>query len=519
MRLAATLARPRGRGALPRRPPVGQVTSLPAPTDGWDASTPLSQMSVTRARILTNYWPEPDKVSHRKGYASHATGIGGDVEALMAYSDTTLFAAGEGTIWDVTSAGAAVSAVGGHASNRWQHANFATTGSLYLVCVNGTDDLRRFDGTNWSAGTYAGTATSTLVNVGVSKEHLWFAQNDSPDAWYLSAGQVQGTLVRFPLGGVFDRGGNLQAIGNWTVDGGAGIEDLTCFFSTLGEVAIYRGYDPASSTTWELAGVYRIGRPLGRRCLTNLGGELAVLTEFGLQPLSSAVIQDLAQQQAQAVTQRVGPAIAEFARLYSTNFGWQALSYPKLGALLINVPFSGTRYDQCAMNLRHGAWTRFTDIPAVCWTVWNGGLYFGDPDGTVFLADSGYSDNGESILFDVQTADTDLGTTVIKTALNVRMILATDGSPAPTMEIAPDFQESVPAAVSASSETDYGIWDTALWDTALWGPDRVTVGGWQGAQALGNTFSLRARESAMGFAVDWIRWDLRWQPGTGMANV
>lgn len=520
MRTAVALSRGRGRGALPRQAPLGQVSPIPAPVAGWDAATPLAEMAITSARLMVNFWPQPDSVTLRKGHEGHATGIGDDVETVMPYGDTKLFAAGNSTIWDVTSAGAAVSAQGGFTNTRFQWTNYATTAGPFLAVVNGADSLQIYDGTDWSAPSITGTASSTFIGIAASKRRLWACQVDEIDAWYGPTGAIAGAFTRYPLGGEFPLGGALQAIGNWTRDGGGGLEDLTCFFSDQGEVAIYTGYDPTDAAIWQKVGTYRIGKPIGRRCLTQVGGELAVLTEFGLQPMSSALQQDTAQQAALAVTQRIGPAIAEFARLYGTNFGWEALTYPRMAALVINVPISTTlRHDQCVMNLRHGAWTRFQGWNAVTFGVFGGRLYFGGTDGTVYLADEGASDGGTAIAYDVQTADTSVGAPFLKSAQMVRAVFLTNGSPAPTIETIPDFGDQIPEAVASEAETDYALWDVALWDDGLWAPEFQTYAEWQSVVGIGTTFSLRMRLTVTGLVASWVRWDFRSAPGAGVNNV
>jgi hypothetical protein len=43
-------------------------------------------------------------------------------------------------------------------------------------------------------------------------------------------------------------------------------DDYAAFITSEGQVAVYSGADPASSTTWSLVGVFDIGAPIGRRC-------------------------------------------------------------------------------------------------------------------------------------------------------------------------------------------------------------------------------------------------------------
>src|SRR5258708_25671776 len=48
---------------------------------------------------------------------------------------------------------------------------------------------------------------------------------------------------------------------------------------------IYDGLNPAD-TAWTLKGLYKISKPLGRRCILKAGGDIAIMTEDGIVPMS-----------------------------------------------------------------------------------------------------------------------------------------------------------------------------------------------------------------------------------------
>src|SRR5882762_8651784 len=57
---------------------------IPAPTDGWDAISPLAEMDPKRAVILDNWVPRPGYVELRGGYAPYSSTLGtSEVETLM----------------------------------------------------------------------------------------------------------------------------------------------------------------------------------------------------------------------------------------------------------------------------------------------------------------------------------------------------------------------------------------------------------------------------------------------------
>ena len=65
------------------------TASSPAPIGGWNARDPEAAMKPSDAVWLENWWPGTADVTVRKGAANHVTGIGGQVESLMAYSSPT----------------------------------------------------------------------------------------------------------------------------------------------------------------------------------------------------------------------------------------------------------------------------------------------------------------------------------------------------------------------------------------------------------------------------------------------
>ena len=372
---------------MARRPSRGRTArqySLPAPTDGWNARDNIAAMPPLDAVILDNWFPSTGYLQVRNGNTEFADGVGvGSVFALMAYSSPAggkLFAASATNIYDITPGGTAPSVVASMTNGRWQHVNFTTSGGSFLLAVNGADTPRQYDGTNWSASTISasGLTTANLINIWVHKGRIWFVEKDTLDAWYLSAGAIAGTAVKFPLGAVFQLGGELIAGGSWSRDGGDGMDDLQVFITSNGEVAVYQGTDPASADTFALVGVFRIGRPLGYRCMEKFGADLIVVTDQGYLPLSQVLRLDPSQAEAQAISDKIRDAVSEAALSYGGNFGWQAISYPKSNWGLFNVPtVEGEQAEQHVVNVLTGAWCRFTGMNAVCWEVFNDDLYFG----------------------------------------------------------------------------------------------------------------------------------------------
>src|SRR6056297_1437704 len=140
-----------------------------------------------------------------------------------------------------------------------------------------------------SSITITNVATADLSQVWLFKERLFFVEKGTTSAWYLPVESIGGAATEIDLGSVFSKGGNLLFGARWSLDSGAGLDDVCLFVSDRGEVAVYEGTDPSSADTWRLAGVYEIGDPVNKHGFFKAGGDLAILTKDGIIPVSAAV--------------------------------------------------------------------------------------------------------------------------------------------------------------------------------------------------------------------------------------
>src|SRR5580765_206980 len=110
---------------------------VPAPTEGWDAISPLASMDPKRAPILTNWVPRPGFVELPSGYTNwNRIHPNQPVESLLVWrspSSTKMFAAMGGGIFDVSVRDTYTQDVSGLASARWQYVNFAPANSTNVI--------------------------------------------------------------------------------------------------------------------------------------------------------------------------------------------------------------------------------------------------------------------------------------------------------------------------------------------------------------------------------------------------
>ena len=486
------------------------VHSVTAPIGGWNKRDPLASMGDTDAVILDNFFCQPTELELRGGYADHVTGITGDVETLMDYESASgtseLFAAADNSgtcaIYDVTTAGTVGAAVvSGLTSARFRHSHINTVGGSFAHFVNGADNLQLYDGTTWYtvtdvSATYSitGVDTATLDDVALHMRRMWFVEQNSMSAWYLATDAISGAATEFNIGAVFHRGGKLAKLATLTIDAGYGMDDHLAFISSEGEVALYRGTNPASASTWSLVGVYFIGAPIGINFTRKFGGDVIVITRSG--PVSLTGAMQTKDKNNSALTDKINQQVASDTANYGSQYGWDVIAFPQKNVLFLNVPISSTVSYQYVMNTITGAWSRFTGWNAKCWYVLNNELYFGGA-GTVYKAWTGTSDNGSDIVTDVLPAFNNFGTqSQIKRIAMARIILGYDSAVGVVADINIDFDMATPVSTPTFSPSVYGTWDSGVWDSAIWGGDLVVARDWQSVFGIGYWASLHFKTSS-----------------------
>lgn len=486
----------------PSRRRVSSGASIPAPVEGWDAVSPLAAMDPKRAVVLDNWFPREGYCEIRKGWAYHASSGAADaVETLAAYHGTTpgddaLFAIAGGTIYDATNNGSMVATgVTGLGNSRSQFVNFTTSGGQFLYLVNGADDPNIWDGATWTNPTITGITASDAIHINIHKNRLWFTLKDSTKAAYLPVDSIQGAATTFELGGLFSLGGYLMAMATWTLDAGVGVDDHAVFISSRGQAAIYKGTNPAVAADWVLVGVFTLGSPIGRRCFTNVGGDIALISVDGVVPLSKSLIYDRAAINNVALTANIAPVMNESARLYGENFGWQLIGYPRGTMAILNVPLQeGVTQQQYVMNTLSGAWARFKAQNGGCWEVFQDRLFFGDNAGNVCEADVAANDGGADITADLKTAFNYFRSPgVLKRFPMIQPLITSDGRVTPAIDVNTDFRDSTPTNVPNGSTFSGALWNAFNWNEANWPESRATTTDWQTVTAIGQCASVRMR--------------------------
>lgn len=505
-----------------------QPAHLPAPVGGWNARDSIAAMPPDDASLMDNAFPSTTDVMLRKGWDEHVTGISGQVQSLMVYNTPggtqQMYAAAGTSFYNVSSSGAVGAAVQTGLSNaKWQSINFTDSGgSSWLVTVNGIDGPRYWDGATWTTVTAVstpaiiGVTPTSLVHCTSHKNRLWFVETATLKAWYMPTDAVGGTASVLDLSAIAKYGGFIQAIDTWTIDAGEGVDDHWVAATSEGEVIVYKGSDPASSSTWQLVGVWKIGAPIGRRCMLKVGGDLLIVTVDGVEPMSTALISSRVNPRS-AITDKIRQAMSDAVDLYGTNFGWQLCFYPKGDMLFLNVPVSeGSNQQQYAMNTISGNWGRFKGVEANCWAIFMDEPYFGS-NGFVGQFWNTLSDNGVNIEADIKQAFNVFGRPGYKKHwTRARPIFATDGTPSVLIGLNVDYDDEAPTGTLTFNPTTYGVWDSALWDVGVWGGGLNVSRSWAMVNGIGFAAAIRLKITAQDIEVRWQATDLLMRQGAAL---
>lgn len=481
-----------------------RVIPVQAPIGGLNTRDALDDMPPEDAVLLDNWFPSYGFCQLRRGHEVHATGVGSsNVDTIVEFlsgSTQKMIAAGSGKIYDATSTGAATELATGFSGNRWQTVTFNGT----MALVNGIDAPQQYDGSTVGALTISGSGltVANLIDCFVFNSRVWYVEKDTLNLWYTATNAIGGTLTKFDLSRVGKFGGTLLTIASITFDAGDGPDDFICFITTAGEVIVYQGTDPSSASTFGIAGRYKMGVPLDRRGLVQVGNDTMILTQSDYVPLSRI----FKQGELKLSESKISGAARDAARDYGSNTGWEAILYPNGNQIIVNIPvLTGGTYKQHVQNSTTGAWCTFSGLNATTWGVFNKSAYFGKNDGKIYLYDENDNDDGANIDASGQTAWNKLRSISNKQLKAIRPLISADGDLTYSIGAGKDFESFLLATTSSAAPGS--AWDTSDWDTSSWAQENIIRAAWTLAGKFGNIFSSRLNVSTKDQVVKWLQTD------------
>lgn len=479
-------------------------------------------MAPDDAYTLINWIPGATDCVVRGGFLQWVTGITGQVNSLLVYnsaSQANMFAAAGTSIYDVTSTGAVGAAVvTGTASSKFQYVNITTAGGSFLLAVNGDEKLRGYDGSAWyqdgdGMHDISGLDTSTVININLHNNRIWLIPDNSLKAYYLGTNSISGAATAFDFSSIARLGGHLVGMVTWTIDAGYGMNDNAVFLTSRGEVLVYIGLDPSSTSTWQKIGQFQIGSPIGNRPFLKWGGDAILINYDGLTPMAQG-LQSSRLDPRVNLTDKIRGAMSTATSVYANNFGWQVQDYPKGSLLILNVPVSeGSAQEQYIMSTVTKNWFQCRGYNANCWALFNDDVYFGS-NGYVAKAFTGLSDANANINATAVQAFNDFGSPgVNKRFTMMQPVLNVNGTPSISAGINVDFNISTPNGILAFTPIGYATWDTSLWDAGIWSGGLVVSQAWQGVNGVGKYAAPTLQTATNGIELHWMATTMVYEKG------
>jgi hypothetical protein len=285
------------------------------------------QFAVT----LDNWVPMEGSLAMRPGWRAWATGMPGRIGGLMAYNSGAnhqVFAASGTGIYDVTgpgAVGAPVTTGMGASARRACKSRPAAAISCWSTTARRGTTIQR-DG----LGAWTGTGTPRLTWANQFKTRIMCGRRTCSAFWYGPPVSIGGAFIEFPLQGVCALGGGVCGGGSLDARRRQRPRRLLRLITTEGELVVFKGTDPSSTTAWGLVGKWNLPRPIGNRFLHPFGGDVLVLTEGGIYPISAIVSSgaDAAILPTKAYTRAIEPNVPRFGARAPRNDGWDLVGMP-----------------------------------------------------------------------------------------------------------------------------------------------------------------------------------------------
>lgn len=522
--------------AKPKIPPQQKQVRFPVPVAGLNTVDNMLAIKPIEGLYLDNIIARPFGLEIRKGWKDHQQidftppALPPAVRSIIPYhgssvADDALFVSTDetdGPIYDVTAGNTTpltdvlTWTNAPDAPGECYYTQFANAFGNYLIVVSAGGGVARFDGTTWTEVALGGGAGEISFASGALtlrdlcfvfswKKRLWFVERNSSRIWYLPVDAIAGVLNVFDFGAQLINGGSIQFGANWTYDAGAGIDDNLIVITSKGDMLIYQGTDPSDATKFQIKGTWYIGRiPSGRRGFAQMGGDLMLVTEFGVVSVSDFVSGRITAPTGQSsFAPKINPSIARAVSNSIDEDYWHITVVPKEEIVVLANPYISpmwNRQQHWMMNGLTRAWTTCTNMDILCSCTFQGEFYYGTSDGWVKKGFTGYRDGDNfdsSVLGQLVTGrmitgfyDFETGSSN-KRATRVRLLGLAEGDISYHIVVRNEYKFRELFGVSDPVPGGSSVWDTAIWDAALWADALRTFDDWYGVAGFGKRLSVQ----------------------------
>jgi hypothetical protein len=394
---------------------------LPAPVMGMNTEDPVAAMDPLYATWLCNVDAETQYCQMRGGYRIYGSiplvapdvwsiilslgvyGVGSS-QKLFAYVQGGSGGAGVNRVIDCSTAGTGTLAFScvDNAADEAIWVNYKSRGSFLLEAFPIGSDWPTYNGASWANGWIGAGGGKYRIGASVwYKSRIYTAENGNGTVYYGAVGQITGDVTTsFPVGDVFTYDSNIKAMGTFSSTEGVISQEYIVFVNSYGEVLVYTGDYPGSSS-WQIAAKFIIGEPLGYR--TNSGfayrNDFLIITKTGLFSCRQLMQQGNQAAIEQSISQKIDPYWKELFSYYpaisgstiANSTGAYSETQRKVyvlapGHIDSAGNYNSTDYTMFVYNTDNGAWNIHRVYGYSGWTYGNivcykGDIYFGaSPD-------------------------------------------------------------------------------------------------------------------------------------------
>lgn len=296
---------------------VSKSTFIPPPLKGLNLISGADQFERDEARQLDNYLifdsgiRQAAKATQVVQYSAttnvslgvpYVNATGTPVSRLIYFNGTKAYRyAPEQTSVDITGAA-------------------SITNDVFTSCIfnkhvlffNGVDTPLTHDmgaASNVANFSATGPTVTTLIQATGFKHRLYIVQKNSTSFWYGAVGAYAGTFTEYDLGDVLDYSGQLLCVFNWSFNQGLQNEELFCALTTVGELLVYSGDYPGASN-WYLICRAKLPIPTGTQPFVKVSGDVWVVTNRGVIPLSSVIAGNVSNQDYYSISRKIKNQVA-----------------------------------------------------------------------------------------------------------------------------------------------------------------------------------------------------------------
>ena len=310
-----------------------KVSVVPAPTSGLNLKDNLVQLQPTEATVMKNVYPDDGYCRligpYRPAYYSaddpvSLWGINPRMTIFIPQTDTTflivtwrlsitysgLYNTATGVLTDADPDTVLTSLSNGVITDN----NWVRFGSSDFIALyeSGTpaSTISYYNGTKFIASGFTFVDTPVLYYLCSYRSRLYAA--GGREIQYGAVDALTGAMAKFDLDRIFTTKGDITGIGTTTKQTANVDQQLFVIVNAAGEVLIYQG-DYPGSTTWGIVDRFFVGLT-GYGCVTYIGSDLHILSSQGITPVAALLSNQKVNEEYVTISDKINNSVKDVWR-------------------------------------------------------------------------------------------------------------------------------------------------------------------------------------------------------------